>query len=450
MKILFCSSEVVPFAKTGGLADVAGALPLALEALGEEVAIVMPQYKSISKCQSSIGKDIKVYFITNDKYFKRDGLYQDKHGDYPDNLERFSYFSRKAIELVKDINYKPDIIHINDWQAALVPAYLKILYARDDFFKDTGTILTIHNLGFQGIFAKEEFPKLGLDWSWFNIDGFEFYGRVNLLKAGIIFSDIVNTVSPTYAHEIQTEEFGFGLEGLLKKKKRRLFGILNGLDYSLWDPATDKFIAHNFSSSQIEGKARNKEELQNARRLSIGPNIPLIGIVSRLTEQKGLDILCESLDALCRLKLQVAILGVGDLKYHKLLESIAQRYPKQISLYLGFNDPLAHKIYAGCDMFLMPSRYEPCGLGQMVAFRYGAIPIAFNTGGLADTVTEKNGFLFTRYTKEALSEAVKKAFDVFKHPQQWLKLVNTAMACRFSWKDSAKEYLRIYGKAKET
>lgn len=448
MKILFLASEVVPFAKTGGLADVAGALPLALEALGQEVIIVMPKYKE-GAAYSKIGRNIKVYFIENDTYFKRAGLYQDKHGDYPDNLERFSYFSRRALELAKDINYKPDIIHINDWQTAMVAAYLKTLYADDSFLKNTKTILTIHNLGYQGIFDRDEFPKLGLDRKWFNIDGFEFYGRVNLLKAGIIFSDIINTVSPAYAREIQTKEFGFGLEGLLRKKKRHLFGILNGLDYALWNPQTDKFIAQHFSSTQIEGKSRNKEELQRICRLPLDKDIPLVGMVSRLAQQKGLDILCEAVDTFLRLDLQLVLLGVGDLKYHRLLESMAKKYPKQVSVHLEFNEPLAHKIYAGCDMFLMPSRYEPCGLGQMIALRYGAIPVVFKTGGLADTVTEENGFLFTDYTAKALAGVLKKAVNAFKHPNAWLKLVKHAMNCHFSWEDSAKEYLRIYEKAKE-
>jgi len=458
-----CASEVVPFAKTGGLADVAGALPLALEELGQEVIITMPLYKSIQnspakagKIQklkegisySVIGKNIKVYFIENESYFNRDGLYGNKTGDYKDNLDRFSFYCKRTLELLKEINFRPDIIHVHDWQASLIPVYLRTIYANDGFYKDTKTVLTIHNIGYQGLFPREEFPKLGLDWGLFNMECLEFYGKVNILKAGMVFSDIINTVSPTYSKEIQGKEFGFGLEGVLNKRRDSVFGILNGLDYSIWNPDTDKFIAKNYSLKSLEDKQKNKEDLQRFCKLVPEKDMPLFGIVSRLAEQKGFDILAEAIDEICKMKLQLIILGIGDLKYHLILEKMVKEYPKVISLHLRFDNPLAHKIYAGSDIFLMPSKYEPCGLGQMISLRYGTIPLVFKTGGLADTVNEENGFVFGRYNKEDLIKTIKKSVIAFKNRKKWFELMNKAIRSNFSWKESAKKYLELYARAK--
>lgn len=460
MKILMSASEVVPFAKTGGLADVAGALPLALEQEGQEIIITLPYYKAINasgiKVQrlkqgisyTIIGKNIKVYFLENDAYYNRDGLYQDKSGDHKDNLDRFSYYCRRTLDLLKEINYKPDIIHLHDWQASLIPVYLKTLYAKDAFYKDIRTVLTIHNIGYQGLFPKEEFTKLGLDWGLFNIEGLEFYGKINILKGGMEFSDIINTVSLTYSKEIQTKEFGFGLEGVLNKRKNSLFGILNGLDYSIWNPENDKLISKTYSLKTVGDKGKDKEDLQRICGLPVEEDIPLFGIVSRLAEQKGFDILAQGIDDICRKGLQLVILGTGDLKYHLVLEEMAKKYPKVISLHLKFDDQLAHKIYAGSDIFLMPSKYEPCGLGQLISLRYGTIPLVFKTGGLADTVTQRNGFVFSRYSSVELLKTVTKAEGAFKNKKKWLELVNNAMNCKFSWKESAKEYLGLYEKAK--
>ncbi len=460
MKIAVCASEVVPFAKTGGLADVTGALPFALEALKQEVIIIMPRYKSIQEPKfnikrlksdisySVIGKDIKVYFIENDAYFNRDGLYGDKTGDYADNLDRFSYYSRRALELLKEMNFKADIIHCHDWQSALIPIYLKTLYAGSSFYENTRTIFTIHNIGYQGLFPKEEFSKLGIDWKYFNMEELEFYNKINLLKGGMVFSDIINTVSPTYAKEIQTKEFGYGLEGVLAKRKSDVFGILNGLDYSIWNPKTDKFIAKNFSLENIENKNKDKEDLQKISNLPPRGDVPLFGIVSRLAEQKGFDILAEAIEKICNMNLQLVILGTGDLKYHELLGGIVKRYPKVISLFLKFDDSLAHKIYAGSDVFLMPSKYEPCGLGQLISMSYGTIPLVFKTGGLADTVSEKDGFVFDKYDKKELIKTIDKAARAFKNKKAWLKLMQAAMKNNFSWSESAKEYVALYKKAK--
>ncbi|MCX5668560.1 MAG: glycogen synthase GlgA [Candidatus Omnitrophica bacterium] len=461
MKIAMVASEMVPFAKTGGLADVTGALPLALEYCGHEVILIMPGYKCIMDAKlkisrvskdittAVIGKNIKVFFIENKNYFNRDGLYGDKNGDYPDNLERFAFFCRRGLDLLKEINFSADILHLHDWQASLTAAYLKNLYSDSSFFSRIKCVLTLHNIGYQGVFAKEEFPKLGFNWRLFDIDGFEFYNKVNLLKGGIIFADFINTVSPTYAQEIQTAELGFGLEGLLRGRKNVLSGILNGVDYSVWDPFTDRFIMQNFSLANLEDKALNKEDLQKTCNLPQDKNIPVLGMVSRLVGQKGLDIFAGGLNELCKLNVQLVILGSGDLKYQDILRAAAEKYPKVISLNLKFDDPLAHKIYAGSDIFLMPSQYEPCGLGQLISLHYGTIPLVFKTGGLADTINKNNGFVFSRYTEEELLKLINQAILVFKNKKKWLALINSAMKCNFSWKVSADKYLALYAKAKK-
>ncbi|MDD2680423.1 MAG: glycogen synthase GlgA [Candidatus Omnitrophica bacterium] len=460
MKIVMCASEVVPFAKTGGLADVAGALPLALEKEGQEVIIIMPRYKAVDSAKFNLkklnsgilagvaGKNIRVYFIENEEYFNRDGLYGDKNGDHKDNLDRFSYYCRKALELLKEINFKADIIHCHDWQSSLVPVFLKTIFNSDPFYKNMRTVLTIHNIGYQGLFLKEEFSKLSLDWNLFNIEGLEFYGKINILKGGMLFADVINTVSPTYAKEIQTKAFGFGLEGVLNKRRDSVFGILNGLDYDIWNPETDKFIARNFSAADPSGKAKDKEDLEALCKLPLKKDVPLIGIVSRLAEQKGFDILAEGIDEICKMGIQMVILGTGDLKYHEVMQEMVAKYPKVISLNLRFDDPLAHKIYAGSDIFLMPSRYEPCGLGQLISLRYGTIPLVFKTGGLADTVNSENGFIFSNYSKLALIKTIRRALAAFKDKKEWEALVKNAMRCNFSWDASAKKYLELYAKAK--
>ena len=460
MKIAFVASEVVPFAKTGGLADVVGALPLALENCGLEVIIIMPKYKCItdskikikriSKDISSavIGSRINVYFIENDFYFNRNDLYVEEGNDYKDNLERFAYFCRRTLDLLKEINFAADILHLHDWQASLVAVYLKNLYAKLPFYRKMKTILTIHNIGYQGLFPENQFSKLGLSQNLFNIQGLEFYDQINLLKGGIIFSDFINTVSPTYAREIQDHKFGFGLEGLLNERKDSLSGILNGLDYSIWDPLRDKLIVHNFSLVNPGNKAYNKAELQKICGLPVNNDLPVLGIVSRLAQQKGFDILAEGLDEMCSLGVQLVILGTGDLKYHQILEKAMKKYPKTISLNLRFDDLLAHKIYAGSDIFLMPSSYEPCGLGQLISLRYGTLPLVFKTGGLADTINKHNGFIFAKYSKDALLKCIKQALFVFKDKAKWSVLIKSAMECNFSWAASAKRYSQLYEKAK--
>lgn len=458
MRIAMCASEVVPFAKTGGLADVVGALPLALEKLKQEVIIILPFYKKAALARTDAkvlqpgilsiktGRGIKVYLIQNNKYFNRDGLYGTPRGDYPDNLERFSFFCKKCLELFKQIGFSPDIIHIHDWQASCIPIYLKTKFKSDAFYKKTKTLLTIHNLAYQGIFARDEFPKLGLDWSLFNMEQLEFYDKVNILKGGIVFSDYINTVSPTYAAEIQTKDFGCGLEGVLARRSDNLFGILNGLDYSIWDPLVDKFIVKRYDIKTLKDKYKNKEDLQRLAKLRVNREIPLLGMVSRLAEQKGLDILSNALDEICKLNLQLIILGMGDIKYHRLLEKKSKKFPNVFRLYLKFDNALAHKIYAGSDIFLMPSKYEPCGLGQMISLKYATAPLVYRTGGLADTINKTNGFIFDNYSCPDLVALLKDSLLLYKNKEKWQKKIKQGMKCNFSWQESAKKYIQLYQK----
>lgn len=456
MKIVMCASEVVPFAKTGGLADVAGALPLALEKLEHEVIVIMPKYKSITTpgAKAKIGNNIKVYFIENDKYFSRPGLYGEKTGDYPDNLERFSYFCKGALDLLKKIDFKADIIHCHDWQSCLVPIYLKALYRDKPFYKKMRTVLTIHNIGYQGLFLKEEFPKLGLDWSFFTMDTLEYYGKINLLKGGIAMCDIINTVSPTYSREIMTSQQGFGMDGLLQKRKDSVFGILNGLDYNLWDPAKDKFLAKKYTPNTLKGKIVNKLALQKECGLPQDEEIPLFGFVGRLAEQKGIDLLEKILAKVSLMDIQAVILGTGDQKYHDLLTACSSKNPKQVRLYLKFDDALAHRIYSGVDVFLMPSRYEPCGLGQLISFKYGTPVIATSTGGLADTVVDYspvenkgNGFIVEECSRAGLAEAMLRSILTFKDKKKWNALISRCSKLDYSWEESAKAYMNLYKKA---
>jgi len=463
IKILFCSSEVVPFAKTGGLADVAGTLPLALEELGVETRIVMPHYAAIDSERfklkrldnqtsvAKLGKKVRVYFIENADYFNRSGLYQDKGVDYADNLPRFAYYCVQTLELIKRIKFKPDVIHCNDWQTALIPIYLKTRYNHDPFYKKIKTVFTIHNLGYQGLCPKEQFPATGLNPDLFTVDGVEFYGKVNLLKGGLLFADKITTVSPTYAKEIQTPEFGCGLEGVLQKRRHDTSGILNGIDYQEWDPAKNESLVKNYSIDDPGSKYANKLDLQKISGLKQNIDVPLLGMITRLADQKGLDIFCEAIDKICQLPLQFILLGTGDQKYHSLFEKVKKKY-KNTSINLKFDAVLAYKIYAGSDMFLMPSYYEPCGLGQLISLKFGTIPVVRKTGGLADTVTDYNvsggapgnGFVFTEYKSQKLFKAVKTALDVYADKKAWRDLVAVAMNCNFAWAESAKKYVELY------
>ena len=458
LKVLFASSEVVPFTKTGGLADVAGSLPLALADLGADVRIVTPKYRSakVSGSQTTVGSGVKVWFVENDDYFDRKELYGDRFGDYSDNLDRFSFFCRQALERCIKEGFAPDIIHCNDWQTALIPVYLNTVYKYDQFFEHTKTLLTIHNIASQGLFAKEEFPKMGLDWALFHIHYFEFYGQVNLMKAGIVYSDAISTVSPTFAREILTKEYGCGLEGVFKEREKVLSGILNGIDYKAWDPAADSRLFKNYSIDTIDDKYINKEALQKELGLKVDYNIPMLAMVSRLADQKGMDLLARVIGDILNKKVQLVVLGTGDQRYHVLLEKMAKVHPKNASVNLVFDPALAQKIYAASDMLLIPSRYEPCGLNQMIGFRYGSVPIARRTGGLKDSVQEFDaktregtGFTFGEYKPEAFFAAIRKALAAYQNRDMWRTLVKKDMALDFSWKVSAKEYMKLYGSMRQ-
>ena len=478
MKILFVASEVTPFAKTGGLADVAGALPKTIKAHGHDVRIMMPFYSAVEKGgvavrkgrksasvmvdgvekkgflrQASLG-DIPVYLIENKEYFAREELYGTPGGDYPDNAQRFSFFCRCVLELLKKMDFRPDIIHCHDWQTALIPHYLKHERKHDPFFAKTGVIFTIHNLAYQGLFPRESLELMGLSRECFAIDGLEFYGKVNLLKGGILSADLVTTVSEAYCHEIQTPEMGCGLHGVLHNRKDDLYGILNGLDYDEWNPAIDKDIMKNYSHASLSGKLVDKVGLQRLMGLASAPEIPVFGMVSRMVAQKGLDLVCELLPMLAKAPLQLVMLGSGDERYLKALQEIKAAGARNIAFSSGFDHALAPKIYAGSDAFLMPSFFEPCGLGQLIAMRYGTVPVVRRTGGLADSVFDPqdvdktpNGFVFDEYTPEALWNAITRAMAAYQDRVFWKKLMRRGMSCDYSWNNSVLKYLELYRKA---
>jgi starch synthase len=465
MKILFVSPEVVPFAKTGGLADVAGSLPKALKEIGHDVRVFMPRYRKVTGDRKPVTREVSegripdsgviVYFYENEEYFgSREELYQVKGRDYPDNLERFTAFCQAALKFLKEINWRPDIVHCNDWQSALVIAYLKIIYKDDPFFQRTATVYSIHNMGYQGAFPKDKLPLTGLGWDQFVPDKLEFWGNIALTKAGFVYADVINTVSETYAKEIQTPEYGHGLEGLLRSRTRDVYGIVNGLDYDVWNPATDPQIVKRYNRMTLSLKVENKIALQKEQDLPQRKTIPLMGMISRLADQKGFDILAGAIEDILHLHCQLVILGTGEPKYHELLKKMKEKYPEHIGVNLGFDAALAERIYAGSDLFLMPSKYEPCGLGQLISFRYGTVPIVRSTGGLADTVKEfdpktgeGDGFTFSQYASKALLSAVKKALQTYEKKSIWKILQEKVMDYDYSWDASAKTYVSLYLKA---
>jgi starch synthase len=476
MKIAMLASEVVPFAKTGGLADVAGALPKSLSPLGLDLRVLMPLYRETKKKNLPLRRIIEslemdwngektpfsvwesregtlgFLLIERDEYFDRDFLYGTPQGDYPDNGERFAFFSKAALETLKHLGFRPDVIHAHDWQAAIALALLKFAYAQDPFFAYTRSLFTIHNLAYQGLFEREVLSRTGLPDSLFNMEDLEFYGKVNYLKGGILYSTALSTVSRRYSQEIQTPEFGYRLDGLLRKRRDRLFGILNGVDYADWNPATDKFIIRPFDPTYLDGKKECKKDLLRAFSLdTVKEETPVIGMVSRLAGQKGFDIVCESLEEIFKMGAVLVVLGMGEEVFQKALGAAREESPGSLGLKIAFDESLSHKIYAGSDMFLIPSRYEPCGLTQMYSLRYGTVPVVRATGGLDDTIQEYdaaqgtgNGFKFQEYSAAALLSSLKKAITLHRQKERWRPLVQKAMACDFSWEISAREYLRLY------
>ncbi len=483
MNIVLVSSEVVPFAKTGGLADVAGTLPIALRAEGHQVSIFMPRYKDVSKQKFGLtsvlkrvrlrmetgtkefniftamlpGTDIPVYFIDKELYFQREQLYQENGQDYPDNAERFHYFCLAVLESLKVLNISPDVIHCNDWQTAMIPVYLKTTLQEDPFYKNIATIYTIHNLAYQGLFEFDVLSQLGLDEALFHSDRLEFWGKVNFSKGGLVYADILNTVSERYSKEIQSNEFGCGLDGLLSSRAKDLYGILNGLDYTQWNPETDPTLPANFSVATLEKKAESKKKLLKLNKLTYSEDVPVLGLISRLADQKGFDILSSVIDQILNMNVQFVLLGTGDPKYHDLFEALEKKYPKKMKASLKFDGALSQLVYAGSDMFLMPSHYEPCGLGQLISLKYGTVPIVRETGGLADTIIDAdqdpkngNGFMFSEYTGEALLDAVKRAVAGYsQNKKRWQAIQKRGMDADFSWGASARKYGELYQKALE-
>jgi len=479
LKILFVSAEVSPFAKTGGLADVAGSLPQALAVMGHDVRIAMPRYKFITHptetrmdfpvlmgyrketaiireyyldaFQGDVRKTVPVYFVDNYQYFDRDNLYC-----YYDECERFAFFCRAVIEMLPGLDFKPDIIHCNDWQTGPIPLLLKDIYGILPFYRDIASVFTVHNLHYQGNYPRECLGLLGLAEDYYNQDKLEFYGNVSYLKAGLLYADIINTVSKTYAREIQTPDYGEGMDGLLRSRAGDLYGIVNGIHYHEFNPATDPNIARNYDEKSIEGKRENKRAVQQAMKLP-ERDVPVIGLISRLVDQKGLDLVADSFAELMKYNIQIALLGSGDPYYEKFFTDMAQKYTDKTAAYIGFNARLAQQIYAGADIFLMPSRFEPCGLGQLISLRYGTIPVVRATGGLADTVTDYdentgngNGFVFHEYSSEAFMKTVLRAISIYNDRKDlWTRLVTSVMRMDFSWPASAAEYVKLYRAAIE-
>ncbi len=470
MKILIAVSEVVPYAKTGGLADVAGALPKEFVRLGHDVRLIMPRYAKVKQNLETVrtGLDVdlagvrvafdllsdsdqgyQALFIDCPKFFDRNGLYGEEGSDFPDNAARFAFFAKAVLAAVEAVDFRPDVVHCHDWQSALIPLLLK----RGDYpyFGETACLFTIHNLAYMGAFSPEEaLPLIGLgEGICVPEGGIEYYGKVNYLKAGLVFADVLTTVSETYAREIQTREFGYGLEGVLSSRSADLYGVLNGIDYELWNPATDPDISVNYSGEEPSGKALCKADLQREYGLPQRDDVPLFGMVTRLADQKGLDLFEKAADGFFANNLQFTLLGTGDPKYHELFTDLAARYRKKCGVMLAYDAALAQRIYAGADLFLMPSRYEPCGLGQLIALAYGTLPLVRATGGLADTIREgENGFVFTNYDFPDLLSAVERVLAAFSDGETWQALVGRAFAARYSWGRSAERYVELFTQAR--
>jgi len=476
MNIVFAASECVPFAKTGGLADVVGALPAALAELGHSVTVYLPKYRQTKLADAKVllrsltipfddqyrfcsvldgGKrsGVKFYFIDYPPFFDREALYGTPAGDYPDNAERFALYCRAVLEASKILGV-PDIFHCHDWQSALIPVLLRTSYADDPVFRGTSTVFTIHNIGYQGVFPADTLPLLMLPWDLFAISKMEYWGKVSFLKGGLIFSNHITTVSKKYSREIQEAEFGFGLEGVLRGRTGAVTGILNGVDYNEWSPEKDKLIVRQYTPELLDGKRECKYDLlrqfgMNGTKANV--DLPVVGIVSRFAAQKGFDLIAEIASDLARLPLIVTVLGSGDKKYQDLFLKLSREFPDKFAVKVAYDNTLAHKIEAGADMFLMPSRYEPSGLNQMYSLKYGTVPIVRATGGLDDSIEpwdaaagKGTGFKFSSYSGAALLSAIQEALKAFKDQARWKKLMLNGMKQDFSWTASAKEYVKIY------
>jgi starch synthase len=476
LRILFVASEGLPFSKTGGLADVIEGLSRALAAQGHEVAVVLPRYRGTKTAALVVPsltipmgprlrfpaiadgalQGVRYFFVDDPGYFDRDGIYGGSAGEYPDNAERYTELCRAAIEIAKHV-WPADVIHCHDWQTALVPVLLRSAYHDDPAVKDLPVVFTVHNIGYQGLFGKDVLERAGIPSILFQPGGIEFFDKVNFLKGGLVYSDYVTTVSPTYAREIQTPEYGFGLDGVARNRKDRLVGILNGVDYAVWSPDKDASIAIKYSAEDLTGKQVCKLELLETFGLA-HDNLarPVLGIVSRFANQKGFDLIADKTHELMREDISLVVLGTGERKYEEFFRALAEAYPGRVGVKIAYDDVLAHKIVAGADMFLMPSRYEPCGLSQIYSLKYGTVPIVRATGGLDDTIEpwdartgKGTGFKFTEYTGEALLLTIKQALEAFRDPTSWQALMRNGMNKDFSWNASAREYGKVYDKVRQ-
>ncbi len=475
MKILIAASEAVPFSKTGGLADVVGALAQQLKRMGVDVRVIVPKYKGTKGVErlkqvghfnvglgwrnrycgleSTEHEGVTYYFVDNQQYFERENCYS-----YADDGERFAFFCRAVLESIQYTGFVPDIIHCNDWQAGLIPAMLKAQYSHIVKMADIKTVYTIHNLKYQGVFPIPGMNEmLGLPAEYLRFDGLEYFGNLNCMKGGIVYCDALTTVSPTYAKEIQTGEYGEGLDGTVRAHSAKLHGILNGIDTEMWNPAKDEHIPTKYSASTFEKKAGNKMALREALGLDVSEDLPVIGMVTRLVDQKGLHLVRDVFDELMKLPVQLAVLGAGEREYEMLFRWAADSvYRGRVGLHLGMNEALAHQIYAGSDIFLMPSLFEPCGISQMMAMRYGSIPLVRETGGLMDTVKPYNeyadkgyGFSFSYPNSADMLYTIRRALDFYSQKEVWSKLALRCMKKDFSWKEPAKKYIQLYNQLHE-
>jgi starch synthase len=475
LRVLYVASEVAPFAKTGGLADVAGALPPALARLGHDVRVVLPKHRDVEAragslrvavprvtvpiadrtvegaiLEARLGDAVPVYFVAQDGYYDRPALYGES-----DDCERFIFFCRSVLAALPALGWMPHVVHANDWPGGLLPVYLETVYRDRAEYADVATVFTVHNLAYQGLFWHYDMPLTGLGWDLFTPAGIEFYGHLSFLKAGLVFADLITTVSPTYAREIQTPEHGERMDGVLRGRAADLVGILNGLDVEAWNPATDPELPKRFDRDDPGGKAACAVALRTECGLPApADRRPLVGVVSRLAEQKGLDLVAEAVPTLQAAGAQLVVLGAGEERYERLVVELARAHPETVAARIGFDEGLARRIYAGADVFLMPSRYEPCGLGQLIALRYGAVPVVRRTGGLADTVRpwhpatgEGTGFLFDEFSGAACRAALERAFATYAEPAAWRRLVANALAADFSWGASAEAYVTCYRRA---
>jgi starch synthase len=471
MKILFVASEVTPFSKTGGLGDVAGALPAALGERGHELAVVTPRYGSVDPAahrleraglavrargegaallSGRLGK-ARVFFLEHERFFgSRSAPYQEHGADYPDNAQRFAFLCRAALEVPRAIGFEPDIVHLQDWQTALAAWMARHEYGHEGWARRARIVFTIHNLAYQGVFPKDVTPAIGLPWDVFRYEAMEFYDQLNFMKAGLVFADAITTVSPNYAQEILTPEHGCSLDAVLRHRARHLTGILNGIDDVAWDPSRDRHLAATYSRTDLSGKARCKAALQRELGLPVRREVPLVAMVGRLAEQKGVDLVAAALPDMLRMEAQLAVLGSGRRDYEELFQRAARELPERVAARVGFDEGLAHCIEAGADLFLMPSRFEPCGLNQMYSLRYGTIPVVRAVGGLEDSVEDFDGFRsgtgfkFREYHPAAMTTALRRALDVYRDASAWRGLMERAMAEDNSWRHSAERYERLF------